>query len=211
MAALAAAAALQVGLGIALLDGFRVSIPEVRSPVDRLIDIVVPVQPLPAPLQRPRLRPLRAHSGGSRMAGPQPVRPPPGPHMTAPAIRAASAPSGGSGGDSGAGTASASGTGSGSDDGGSDLELVSGDITARDYPRDLGNRGIGGSVSVRFTVEPNGRADNCRVTRSSGIARLDSLTCALIVARFRFRPSTDRLGRLIADEVDWDQDWDATR
>jgi protein TonB len=47
----------------------------------------------------------------------------------------------------------------------------------------------------------------CRLDRSSGVPELDSLTCRLMQQRFRFRPSTDRYGRPIRDEVDWDHDW----
>ena len=76
-----------------------------------------------------------------------------------------------------------------------------------DYPRELGREGIGGRVSVTFTVEANGRVTGCHVTRSSGVPELDALTCRLIEQRFRFRPSTDRYGRPIRDEVDCDHDW----
>ena len=75
----------------------------------------------------------------------------------------------------------------------------------------LGNAGIGGRVTVTFTVQVNGRATGCRVSRSSGVPELDALTCRLIEQRFRFRPSTDRFGRPIPDEVDWDHDWVANR
>ena len=57
------------------------------------------------------------------------------------------------------------------------------------------------------TVEVNGRATGCHVTRSSRVPELDALTCRLIEQRFRFRPSMDRYGRPFADEVDWDHDW----
>jgi protein TonB len=123
-----------------------------------------------------------------------------------------------SGGGSGIGPASGAGAGGGSGGqgfgeggGGSDLELIAGEIRPSDYPRHLGNAGVGGRVGVTFTVEPNGRVTNCRVTHSSGVAELDALTCRLMEQRFRFRPSTDRYGRPIADEVDWDQDWIAPR
>jgi len=62
-------------------------------------------------------------------------------------------------------------------------------------------------VSVTFTVQVNGRATGCRITRSSRVPQLDALTCRIIEQRFRFRPSTDRYGRPMADEVDWDHDW----
>jgi len=123
-----------------------------------------------------------------------------------------------SGGGSGTGPATGAGAGGGAGGqgfgeggGGTDLELISGEIRPSDYPRHLGNAGVGGRVGVTFTVEPNGRVTNCRVTHSSGVAELDALTCRLMEQRFRFRPSTDRYGRPIADEVDWDQDWIAPR
>ena len=125
-------------------------------------------------------------------------------HPTAPA----------SGGGSGTGPAIGSGSGGGTggqgygadDGGGTDLEKIAGDILPSDYPESLSGTGAR-RVSVTFTVETNGRVTNCRVTRSSGIPQLDALTCRLMEERFRFRPSTDRYGRPIADDVDWDQDW----
>jgi protein TonB len=122
-----------------------------------------------------------------------------------------------SGGGSRAGPALGAGSGGGTGgqgyggDGGTDLELISGEILPSDYPKHLGNAGIGGRVSVTFTVETNGRVTNCRITRSSGIPELDALTCGLMEQRFRFRPSTDRYGHPIPDEVDWDHDWIAER
>ena len=62
-----------------------------------------------------------------------------------------------------------------------------------------------------FTVGPNGRVTSCTVTRSSGVPQLDALTCRLIQERFRYRPSTDRYGRPIADEVEGEHDWVASR
>jgi len=67
------------------------------------------------------------------------------------------------------------------------------------------------SVTVTFTVQVNGRATGCRISRSSGIPELDELTCRLIEKRFRFRPSLNRFGRPFPDEVDWDHDWIAGR
>jgi protein TonB len=39
------------------------------------------------------------------------------------------------------------------------------------------------------------------------VPQLDSLTCRLIQQRFVYRPSTDRYGRPIADEVEGEHDW----
>jgi protein TonB len=126
-------------------------------------------------------------------------------------VRPAAAPSGGG---SGSGSALGSGAGGGTggngygdDDGGSDLEQIAGAITPNDYPRHLREEGVGGRVNFVFTVEPNGRVGRCTVTRSSGVPELDALTCRLIQQRFIYRPSTDRYGRPVADEVEGDHLW----
>jgi protein TonB len=123
-----------------------------------------------------------------------------------------------SGGGSGTGPAVGSGAGGGSggegygsgDEGGTDLVQIAGEILPSDYPRDLRERGIGGRVGIVFTVGANGRVTSCMVTRSSGVPELDALTCRLIQQRFRYRPSTDRYGRPIADEVEGEHDWVAS-
>ena len=58
-----------------------------------------------------------------------------------------------------------------------------------------------------FTVGTSGRVASCTVTRSSGVPELDALTCRLIVRRFRYRPSTDRHGRPMPEEVEGEHDW----
>jgi protein TonB len=102
----------------------------------------------------------------------------------------------------------AGGNGIGEVGGGTDLEQIAGEITPRDYPRHLGNAGIGGRVGISFTVGVNGRVTRCTVTSSSGIPELDALTCRLIEKRFRYRPSTDRYGRPVPDEVEGEQIWE---
>ena len=134
------------------------------------------------------LRPVAAAPGGGTGAGP-------------------AVGSGSGGGTGGVG----SGPGGGDGGGGTELEQIGGDIFPRDYPRRLGNAGIGGQVGVIFAVEVNGRATRCRIRRSSGIPELDQLTCRLIEQRFRFRPSTDRFGRPVADEVEYDHEWTVNR
>jgi len=114
--------------------------------------------------------------------------------------------SGSGGGPGGTGTGSGDGDG-----GGTELEQIGGDIFPSDYPKRLGNAGIGGLVGVIFRVEVNGRATRCRVLRSSGVPELDTLTCRLIEQRFRFRPSTNSLGRPMADEVEYVHEWIVNR
>ena len=103
------------------------------------------------------------------------------------------------------------GYGYGGGGGGSELEQIAGEITPRDYPRDLREAGIGGVVEMTFRVEPTGLVSRCTITRSSGVPELDALTCRLIQQRFRYRPSTDRFGRPMADEVDGEHEWIARR
>ena len=219
--ALAAVALVQLGVGIALLRGLNVDISRGGEIVQRLVNVTLakPPPPVPPPPVRvKRAEKPRAASapkaapeklGGS--PGPKPAHAPPSVTPIVP-VRPMAAPSGGG---TGTGPAIGSGAGGGTggsgygagDGGGTDLELISGDITQRDYPKHLGNAGIGGTVSVRFTVLTSGRVAGCRVTRSSGVPELDALTCEIAVQRFRFRPATDRYGRPVSEAVDWDQDW----
>lgn len=217
--ALAGVAAVQVALGLALVSGLKVTIARTPEAVERLIEIALPPHRPPVQVaKRRRHRPVTASATAPRSerkpigGSPGPVRSHTRPAVTPiVALRPTAAPSGGG---AGAGPASgagggggAAGSGYGRDGGGSDLELISGEILPSDYPRELGNAGIGGRVSVTFTVQVNGRATGCRIRRSSGTPSLDALTCRIIEQRFRFRPSTDRYGRPIPDEVDWDHEW----
>jgi protein TonB len=219
--ALAAVALVQLALGLGLLNGLRVELSHAGQSVERLIDVALPRTPPPSPRTIARVEKKPSHAappaerkplGGS--PGPRPAHAQPSVTPVV-AIEPAAPPSGGGTGSGpalGAGAGGGTGgEGNGNGGGGTDLELISGEIYPSDYPKHLGNAGIGGRVSVTFTVRTNGRVTNCRITRSSGIAELDALTCRLMEQRFRFRPSTDRYGRPIPDEVDWDQDWIAAR
>jgi protein TonB len=218
--ALAAVVLVQAALGFALLNGLRVPIARTVDVVERLIEIAIPPPP---PTPPPIVHRKAAHRASSApKAAPKPLGGSPGrkpahapPSVTpAVAVRPSAAPSGGG---AGTGPALGSGTGGGTGgrgygagEGGSDLEQIAGEIFPSDYPSHLGYAG-NRRVSVSFTVQANGRVTGCRVTRSSGIAELDALTCRLIEQRFRFRPGTDRYGRPIPDEADLDQDWIAPR
>ena len=223
--ALAAVALVQGALIVALLSGFRVDVARTRDSVEQLIDLSLPQPPPRVRLPPP---PKPAHHEQRAQAAPKAApallggSPGPRPAHVAPAVTPVvavrpSAPAAGGG--SGTGPALGSGSGGGTggngngadDGGGTDLEQIAGEITSRDYPRDLRDAGVGGRVLFVFTVEPNGRVGRCTVTRSSGVPELDALTCRLVQQRFVYRPSTDRFGRPIEDEVDGEHDWVAGR
>jgi protein TonB len=219
--ALAAVLTIELGLGFALLTGLRVQIPRPTEVVERLIDFSLARPPAPPPVSTHR---RAEHVSAAAKAEPKPLGGPSGPTPAhappsvepAVPIRPSVAPSGGG---SGSGPALGSGAGGGtggtgygeSGEGGTDLEQIAGEITPRDYPRHLGQAGIGGRVGIAFTVGVNGRVTRCAVTRSSGVPELDVLTCRLIQQRFVFRPATDRYGRPVSDEVEGEHIWEVDR
>ena len=218
--ALVAVALVQLCLGAALLIGLRVDILPRGELVSRLIDVALPRPPPPPMVTVSKPRPAKHSSSAAPRAVQRPIGGSPGPvqshAMPTPRPIVALQPSAPApGGGSGTGPAAGSGAGGGSggvgygsgDEGGTDLVQIAGEILPSDYPRDLRERGIGGRVEIVFTVGINGRVTSCRVTRSSGVPELDTLTCRLIQQRFRYRPSTDRYGRPIPDEVEGEHDW----
>ena len=214
--AFVAVVAVQLMLGLALLAGLRVDVHRTADVVQRLIDVSI-AKPPPAPTAVPIPKRER-HETAAPKAEPKKLGGSPGPRSAhaPPSIAAVlpvaptAAPSGG-----GAGSGPAVGAGAGGgrggegygEGGGTDLEQIAGEITPRDYPRHLREAGIGGVVGLSFRVEPSGLVSRCTVTQSSGVPELDALTCRLIVQRFRYRPSTDRFGRPIADTVDGEHEW----
>jgi len=215
--ALAAVVLVQAGLGFALLTGLHVDVTRSGEIVQRLIDVTLRKPPPPVVVPPP---PKAQHHQASApkavpeklggWPGPRPAHAPPSVTPVV-AVKPSVAPSGGGSGSGpaiGAGAGGGTGgNGYGADEGGTDLEQIAGEITSNDYPRDLREAGIGGRVSFVFTVEPNGRVGRCTVTRASGVPQLDALTCRLIQQRFVYRPSTDRYGRPIEDEVEGEHDW----
>lgn len=64
-------------------------------------------------------------------------------------------------------------------------------LSTADYPADALRRGVQGTVGFRLTVDESGRPSDCAIEGSSGDAALDQATCALVLARARFRPARD--------------------
>lgn len=219
--ALFVVAVVHVGLALALLSGLNISVERTRQAVTRLVDIALPPPPAPQPRSippRPHPRPQMAAAASSphtAQPGGSPGRATHGNTVIA-EIPVRAAPALSTGGGAGTGMSQGAGKGGGNGvggsgeeegDGGADLVQIAGAIFPSDYPRDLREAGIGGRVGLLFTVGVNGRVTRCAVTRSSGNAELDALTCRLIQERFRYRPSTDASGRPIEDEVEGEHDW----
>ena len=87
----------------------------------------------------------------------------------------------------------------------------SGRLRNSDYPPGAAAAGIGGTVSVRYTVTTTGRVADCMVTQSSGSAELDSATCRLIEQRYRYEPSRDENGRAVRSVIVEDHSWAIAR
>lgn len=100
-----------------------------------------------------------------------------------------------------------SGLGMGGGGGGGKARHIKGRIRNGDYPKSASREGRGGSVTVWYTVQPDGRVTNCAVRISSGNADLDSTTCRLIEKRFRYEPARDANGRAVASQTGWRQDY----
>jgi protein TonB len=99
------------------------------------------------------------------------------------------------------------GDGDGSGGGDTPPRQIGGSIQGAALPRGLDETGFEGTVSVRYIVEPNGRATDCQVTRSSGNRAIDIATCRQIERRFRFRPSLDGQGRPVPSVMTQNHEW----
>lgn len=68
-------------------------------------------------------------------------------------------------------------------------------IRSDDYPFDLVERGIQGSVGVRLRIEPDGSTSECTIIESSGAPALDKHTCALFKKRARYASALGHDGK----------------
>ncbi|MGH6615191.1 energy transducer TonB [Sphingomonas sp.] len=224
-----AAVIVQLALGYILIAGLAVH-SSVRLSDDLKLFGIAPSPPPPPPEKKvPHRKTSRAEGAASppnlrakptEVVAPRPVVvttvPPPvvaapiaGPGAQASAgaadVRGPGTGAGGVGNGTGSG-----GYGDGDGDGGyeSPPRRRSGRLKDSDYPGAVGAAGIGGTVSVRYTVETNGRATGCFITHSSGNELLDVTTCRLIEQRFRFEPSRDARGRPVRSVLVEDHVWE---
>lgn len=67
-------------------------------------------------------------------------------------------------------------------------------FTADDYPASDIRRGNEGRATFLLSIDRRGKVTDCRITRSTGHARLDAATCKIATQRARFDPATDGSG-----------------
>lgn len=219
-----ASATITAAIGYALLTGLGVRGP---TAVERELDVfnIVPDKPVPPVRKPPPPPPKKAHRNGAsgapalRAKATEIVVPPPVLPIVIPTIAAAKIA--GVGTDSTTGASSVAGTGTGGggtgngdgdgDGGETPPEYRSGRIKDSDFPRDAVEAGVGGTVSVEYTVTTKGRVTDCVVTRSSGSVALDRTTCRLIEERFRYDPSRDANGRPVESRIVENHSWAVRR
>ena len=199
----------------------------VTPPPPPVPEVHPPRTPDPSSRREGAAAPPGLESRPTEIVAPPPVLPPPPAIPAAPVAGPGSAPTSGATPFPGPGTGAAgvgNGTGSGRFGNGpgngldgdgdgrgggySPPRRIRGRISDRDYPAAVGEAGIGGTVSVIYAIEPDGRATDCRITRSSGNRALDATTCRLIEERFRFEPSRDRNGRPVRSRMVQDHYWE---
>ena len=66
-----------------------------------------------------------------------------------------------------------------------------------DYPGNLIERGIQGTVGIRLRIEPDGSVSECAIIESSGSSDLDNHTCMIAKRRARYGPALDQNGKPI--------------
>lgn len=222
-------AAIVALLGYALVAGLAIRPPAPGDERSLAVFMAAPPPPPPEPVEKRqaqshkregRAAPPNLRAKPAEVVAPKPIvpLPVPPPVIVAPIAgqgmrpTAGAAPTPGPGtGAGGAGNGLGSGgDGDGDGDGGDETppRHVRGRIKASDYPRGAALAGAGGIVSVRYHVEVDGRATDCRVTRSSGNADLDDTTCRLIEERFRYEPSRDAAGRPVVSTIVENHEWD---
>ena len=71
-------------------------------------------------------------------------------------------------------------------------------ITTDDYPASALRANEEGTSSITWTINTEGRVENCHVTHSSGHSDLDEAACRAITRRGRYTPAKDQNGNPIS-------------
>ena len=82
-------------------------------------------------------------------------------------------------------------------------------IAAEDYPQQAARAGLGGWVGYALDVDAQGGVTGCKVTRYSGVAALDNITCGLLMRRARFLPARGADGKAVASHYAGRLMWNA--
>jgi protein TonB len=217
LAAAAVEGVLAVAIFVGLSSGFH-SPPLPTLEVTTLKAIATP-EPPPAPQPDSGERAKDAAAPPAAKNEPSPLEAPKSKIVIIPPPVVA-APVAGTGSQAAAGAATAgegtgaggfgNGTGGGGTGGGGgarSAQRVAGALRDSAYPGWAKQSRAEGTVFVSFTVEANGRVSGCRVTRTSGYAELDALTCRLVEQRFRYRPALDRAGSPVATTLSTNFTW----
>lgn len=218
--AAAAAVAVNVFLGLALITGLALRDERRREQMLETFDVTLPPPPPPPvveekPAEKAKSEPEGAQGKKSEpspvVAPPSPV-PRPTPVVAAPSPGTGNAPSSGNS-NRGTGTG-AGGSGSGSGGGGTGegggripAVLVSGGLTNRDYRAIIQGERSTGSAVVSLLVNTAGRVERCRTQISSGSARIDDHLCALLTQRLRFRPAREANGTPLYQDINYVARW----
>jgi len=73
-------------------------------------------------------------------------------------------------------------------------------VSTDDYPPSSIRAEEEGTSAIAWTINTQGRVENCRVTSSSGSSALDRAACAAITRRGRYTPAKDQAGNPIASQ-----------
>ena len=207
---------IELALALILIHDWGGSRPAPVIEALKTFDVIEAARPKPQVKQAPRPKRAPRRNGAAsppnlravatQIVAPPVVLPMPPPMAASRTPDAGGASASGSAAVSGPGTGSGGqgngrgsgdggdGDGGGGDDGGTPPIHRRGDFKDSDYPGGAGEAGVSGTVGVRYVVGVDGHASDCEVTRSSGNPELDSVTCRVIVERFRFDPSRDERG-----------------
>jgi periplasmic protein TonB len=71
-------------------------------------------------------------------------------------------------------------------------------VTTDDYPPRALREGAEGTTRISWTINTQGRVENCRTVSSSGNADLDEAACRAMTRKGRFSPALDQNGNPIA-------------
>jgi len=67
-------------------------------------------------------------------------------------------------------------------------------LDSEDYPYQAVREHLDGAVHVALMIDEKGVLKDCVAEKTSGVASLDAQTCAVLVARAKFRPAINASG-----------------